>query len=197
MSSEVWLSPLEIHRLRLMCANPFLELGATMRPEHLKCFEPHVITKTLNLVITFPDNAAAIKWNKMHEARIRKRGHQATIALTVALALILGGAARAVTIPTGAAASILKDEVQARIWYPRMCKEWTLEQNFHFRFQQFPRKSFHMEWTDVIKDEYGKVAERRMHDSYKIEVGEPGGIPEQMVREIMTRHSPDYTRVFE
>jgi hypothetical protein len=101
MSSEVWLSPLEIHKLRLMCANPFLELGATMR------------------------------------------------------------------------------------------------QNFHFRFQQFPRKSFHMEWTDVIKDEYGKVAERRMHDSYKIEVGEPGGIPEQMVREIMTRHSPDYTRVFE
>jgi hypothetical protein len=31
----------------------------------------------------------------------------------------------------------------------------------------------------------------------KIEVGEPWGIPEQMVREIMTRDSPDYTRVFE
>jgi hypothetical protein len=195
--SEVWLSPLEILRLRLMCANPFLELGATMRPEHLKCFEPHVLTKRLNLVIMFPSVVAADKWNKMHEARIRKGGHHATIALSVALGLILGGAARAVVIPTGAAASILKDEVQARIWYPRMWKEWTLGQSFHFRFQQFPRKSFHMEWTDVIKDEYGKVAEKRNHGSYKIEVGEPWGIPEQMVREIMTRHSPDYTRVFE
>ena len=133
----------------------------------------------------------------MHEARIRKGGHLATIALTVALAVILGGAARAVAIPAGASASILKDEVQAQIWYPRMCKEWTLTQTFHFRFQQFPRKSFHMEWTDVINDEYGKVAERRKYGSYKIEVGEPWGIPEQMVREIMTRHSPDYTRVFE
>jgi hypothetical protein len=128
--SEVWLSPLEILKLRLMCANPFLELGATMRPEHLKCYEPHVITKTLNLVITFPDNENCYKWNNMHEARIRKGGHHATIALTVALGLILGGAARAVAIPTGAAASILKDEVQARIWYPRMWKEWTLEQKF-------------------------------------------------------------------
>jgi hypothetical protein len=195
--SEVWLSPLEILKLRLMCANPFLELGATMRPEHLKCYEPHVITKTLNLVITFPGVENADKWNKMHEARIRKGGHHATIALTTALGLILGGAARTVAIPTGAAVSILKDEVQARIWYPKMWKEWTLEQKFLFRFQQFPRKSFHMEWTDVIKDEYGKVAERRMHGSYKIEVGEPWGIPEQMVREIMTRDSPDYTRVFE
>lgn len=195
--SEVWLSPLEILKLRLMCANPFLELGGTMRPEHLKCFEPHVVTKTLNLVIKFPSVEAAKKWNKMHEARIRKGGHLATIALSVALALILGGAARAVVIPTGASASILKDEAQARIWYPRMWKEWTLKQSFHFRFQQFPRKAFHMEWTDVIKDEYGKVTEKRNHGSYKIEVGEPWGIPEQMVREIMTRHSPDYTRVFE
>lgn len=195
--SEVWLSPSELLKLRLMCANPFLELGATMRPEHLKCFEPHVVTKTLNLVITFPENDAADRWNVMHETHIRKGGHLATIALTTTIGIILGGAARALAIPVGASTAIFKDELQARIWYPKMFKKWTLKREFRFRFQEFPRKSFHMEWADVIKDEGGNVTERRKHGSFKIEVGEPWGIPEKMVREIMTRHSADYTRVFE
>lgn len=191
--SNAMLTTQELRDLKIMCANPFLELGMTLRPEHLKCFEPHIVTHTMRVIIKFEEHEHAIKWNKMHEARIRKGGHLATMALSTLLYMLGGGAARA--IATAATAGVLKDEVQARIWYPEMFQGWLLTRRFTFRYEQFPRQHFFMTWTDLIQDETGKQVEKRSHGQTHIQVGGVGGIPEKIVRDIMTRH-PLYTFSF-
>jgi hypothetical protein len=184
--SSVLLTTREIRELKIMCANPFLELGMTLRPKHLKCFKPHIVTHSMRVIIKFEKHEHAIKWNKMHEARIRNGGHLATFTLSTLVYMLGGGAARA--IATSATAGILKDEAQARIWYPKMFKGWLLTRHFIFRYEQFPRKHFYMKWTDVIQDETGKEVEKRKHGQTHMRVDGMSGIPDEIVRNIMTRH---------
>jgi hypothetical protein len=183
--SSVMLTNQEVRELKIMCANPFLELGMTLRPKHLKCFKPHIVVHSMRVIIKFEKHTHAEKWNKMHEDRIRNGGHLVTIALT-SLLYMLGGAAQ--SIATGATANILKDEVQDRIWYPEMFQGWLLTRHFTFRYEQFPRKHFYMAWIDMIQDETGKVVEKRDHGETHIQVGGISGIPDEIVRDIMTRH---------
>ena len=82
----------------------------------------------------------------------------------------------------------MKDEVQARIWYPEMFEGWVLTQNFIFRYEQFPGQDFYMEWTDVIQDQHGKERERHKHGQIHCQVGGISGIPEKLVRDLMTRY---------
>lgn len=194
MASPVLLSPRELIDLKRMCANPFMELGSTLRPEHLQCFKPYIVTTTTRVVISFPSNEAAKEWNLMHLKRIRMGGHLATIALTGIVALLGGGSAR--TIATGSTLAIAKDEIQAKVWYPEVSKGWRLTRDFRFRYQQFPDQYFQMEWTDVIHDEDGSEHERRVHAACRLKVGEPFGIPEDLVREIMTRLPSHVSRKF-
>jgi hypothetical protein len=140
----------------------------------------------MRTIIKFEEQEHAEKWNEMHETRIRSGGHLATISLTCLLYMLGGGAAR--SIATGATANILKDEAQARIWYPKMFKGWLLTRHFTFRYEQFPRKHFYMAWADTIQDESGKEVEKRDHGETHIQVGGIGGIPDEIVRDIMTRH---------
>ncbi len=184
--SSVMLTNQELLELKIMCANPFLELGMTLRPKHLKCFEPHVVVHSMRVIIKFERHEHADKWNKMHETRIREGGHLATITLSALVFMLGGGAGRAIT--TSAAAGILKDEAQARIWYPKMFKGWLLTRHFTFRYEQFPRKHFYMAWTDIIQDETGKEVEKRDHGEIHMRVDGIGGIPDEIVRDIMTRH---------
>jgi len=109
----------------------------------------------------------------------------ATVALTSLVYTLGGGAAR--SIATGSTVSILKDEVQARIWFPEMFEGWVLTRNFTFRYEQFPGQDFYMEWTDVIQDENGKERERRKYGQSHCKVGGAFGIPEKRVRDLMTR----------
>lgn len=187
-----YLTAKEIFELKRLCANPFLELGMTLRPEHLKCFEPHIVTTSVALVIRFKDHEDAKDWNVMHENRIRFSGHMATVALSTLVALVGGGLATG--IAAGATSAIAKDEVQANVWYPRVAKNWSLTRTYNFNYQQFPRKHFTMRWTDIIRDESGVEKERRGHDIYQLEVGGPNGIPERLVKDIMTRF-PQYKSV--
>jgi len=148
--SSILLTPQEVDELERMCNDPFLELGMTLRPKHLKCFKPHIVTTGMRVIVLFEEHEDAEKWNKMHETRIRKGGHLATITLT-ALVQTIGGRP-SVSIATGSTAAIFKDEVQARIWYPKMFKGWLLTRHFTFSYEQFPHQNFYMTWTDVIQD---------------------------------------------
>jgi len=182
---SVLLSVQEVRELKRLCRDPFMELGMTLRPKHLECFERKIATHSIKVIILFEEHVDADKWNQMHETQIRKGGHMTTIALTSLVYMLGGGAAR--SIATGSTVSILKDEVQARIWYPKMFQGWVLTRDFSFRYEQFPGQDFYMEWTDVIQDENGKEMERHKHGQSHSKVGGVFGIPEMLVRDIMAR----------
>ncbi|MEJ2157463.1 MAG: hypothetical protein P8X96_19205 [Desulfobacteraceae bacterium] len=168
-----------------MCSDPFMELGMTLRPKHLECFKHKIATHSLKVIILFENRMDALKWNIMHEKLIRTNGHMATIGLSTLVYLLGGGAVR--TIATGSASAILKDEVQAGIWYPKMFEGWVLTRNYTFRYEQFPGQDFYMSWNDVIQDETGAEMERRKHGQSHFKVDRFFGIPENVVRNIMTR----------
>ena len=183
--SNILLTVQAVGELKRLCNDPFLELGTTLRPKHLECFERKVATHYMKVIVLFEKHEDAVKWNEMHEEQIRKGGHMATVALTSLVYLLGGGAAR--SIATGSTASILKDEVQARIWYPEMFEGWMLTRNFTFRYEQFPGQHFYMQWIDVIQDKTGKERERREYGQSQCKVGGAFGIPEKLVRNLMTR----------
>ncbi len=183
--SNILLSPQEIRELKQMCNDPSMELGMTLRPKHLECFEHKIATHNMKVIILFERHKDAEKWNKMQEKQIRNSGHMATITLSALVGLLSGD--YTMTVATGATAAILKDEVQAHIWYPKMFKGWVLIRNFTFRYEQSPGQEFYMSWTDLIQDENGKERERRNHGQSHFNVGEIYGIPEKLVRDLFKR----------
>lgn len=189
MSSQL-LSPKEVQELKKMCNDPFLELGMTLRPKHLKCFESAIATNNMEITILFKEHEDAEKWNKMHEARIRKSGHLATVALSALVGVLSKNYSASVAI--GSTTAIAKDELQARIWYPRMFEGWKLKRYYKFKYEQFPHQNLYMSWTDVISDEAGKEMEKRIHGQSHFSVGGPFGVPEKLVRNLMTKY-PHHT----
>jgi hypothetical protein len=181
---NILLTPREVRELKRLCSDPFMELGMTLRPEHLECYERKIATHSMKVIILFEEHKDAEKWNKMHETQIRKSGHMATIALSALVGTLGGG--YVISVATGATVSIIKDEVQARIWYPKMFEGWVLTQHYTFRYEQFPGQDFYMEWTDVIQDQHGKEQESHKHGQTHLKVGGPSGIPEKLVRDLMT-----------
>lgn len=183
---NILLTPDEVRDLERMCNDPFLELGMTLRPKHLECFESKVATHFVRVIILFEKHQDAEKWNRMHEARIRNGGHLATITLSALVGLL--SKSYTASVAMGSTTAILKDEVQSRIWYPKMFEGWVLTRYFNFRYEQFPHQHFYMSWNDTIQDDNGKVVERRNHGQSHCKVGGPFGIPEKLVRHLMTAY---------
>jgi len=112
----------------------------TLRPKHLECFKSKVASHSIRTIILFEKHEHAQKWNKMHEDRIRKSGHLGTLAL-VALVISIGGSPT-VSFAMGAGSGIIKDEVQAQVWFPEMFKGWVLTRHFNFSYEQYPNQHF-------------------------------------------------------
>ena len=187
--SSILLTKEELNELERLCNDPNLELGMMMRPKHLKCLEPKIATNNLMVIISFNSENAAGKWNDFHEKRIRMGGHAATIALGVLTGIISSN------FPLGVAAStvltssigIMKDEIQAHVWYPKMYKGWLLTRNANFRYEQFPHQNLYFDFFDKIQDEKGVEQEQRKYGPYHFNVGGANGIPEKLVRDLITR----------
>jgi hypothetical protein len=184
--SNIMMTTEELRELNRMCSDPLLELGMNLRPKHLECLKPKVAHHYIQTIILFEENADAKKWNKMHEDQIRIEGHMATLAL-VALTQMIGGSP-VFSFAVAAGSSIIKDEVQARIWYPEMFKDWVLTRQFNFSYEQYPRQHLFMSWADLIQDETGKEVEKKQHGQSHFTVGGDFGIPEKLVRHIMTTY---------
>lgn len=184
--SSIMMTTEELRELKRMCSDPFLELGMTLRPKHLECFKSKVAIHSLQTIILFEENADAKKWNKMHEDQIRLGGHMATIAL-IALVQMIGGSP-AVTFAAAGGSAIVKDEAQAKVWYPKMSRGWVLTRCFNFSYEQYPTQHFYMSWNDMIQDEKGNEVERRQHGQSHNKVGGYFGIPEKLVRKIMNSY---------
>jgi hypothetical protein len=183
--SNVMLTIEELRELKHMCSDPFMEMGMNMRPKHLDCLKEHVATRSMKLIISFETHKAAQEWNKMHEAHIRKGGHLATIAISVATGVVFKSPKLSIVV--GSVGGIAKDEIQARIWYPKMFENWLLTRHFLFRYRQFPSQQFNISWTDVIQNDRGEEQEKRFQNSVQYKVGGISGIPEKVVRELMAQ----------
>ncbi len=179
----------ELRELRRLCSNPLIELGSTLRPKHLVCVQGHTVSHDSTLVLRFPSNESANSWNKMHEDRIRVGGHVVTVALAVAV-WVSAGSAKAAII-AGGSASILKDEAQATVWYPKVARGWSISRKFRFRYQQFPHQYLNVRLTDLIFDERGEERDQQVYGSTRVQVGGPFGIPPD-VAERLINDLPDF-----
>ena len=61
--SNILLTPEEVKELNRLCRDPFMELGMTLRPEHLQCFERKIATHSVKVIILFEKHENAEKWN--------------------------------------------------------------------------------------------------------------------------------------
>lgn len=88
------------------------------------CFMRDALSNRLAHTLHFRSDPAATKWNLEWERVIRYGGHVATVGITVAVSLATSGSAG---IAVGALAAIMKDELQARVPYPRMARGWSYQ----------------------------------------------------------------------
>ena len=196
MSGSVLLSPADLSELRNLCAPDFFaELGsAPFNRERLeKCGSAVIARRTVRVMIRFPDEQSARKWNAWHEGQIRKAGHAATAG--IATLLYLSGAGAAMSAVAGAAAGMIKDELQVGVWYPRVSRRWTLIRQYDLTYEQFPSSRFHSKSMDTILDHNGRVFETRYGGVTEVPIADPGGeggIPEEIVHHLMDM--PDSTR---
>lgn len=186
------LTPDEVRALKKLCSDPFMELGLMTRPEHMKCFEAKVVTHSVTVEIYFPTVDDADSWNAMNEKQIRLYGHMATVALTVFAALVTRDISKSIAV--GSSTAIIKDEIQAKVWYPKAHEKWSLTRIYTFNYQQFPQQLLRVEWIDIIRDNDGKERDRRKHDIAQFYVGGPNGLPEELVRGFMSR-TPQYKKI--
>jgi hypothetical protein len=184
--TNVLLSPLEIKELDRLCSDPLMELGMNLRPKHVQCLTPNIVTHRVMLTIRFNEHDDAQKWNDIYKERILRGGHIGTIVLSMIIGLLAKNAKYAEGIAVSAGSSIAKDHLQSKIWFPEMFEGWVLTRYYNFRYEQYPNQKLYMSWTDVIQNQAGKEMERRDHGQIQCAVGVQSGIPEKLVRQIMT-----------
>ena len=120
--TNVLLSPLEIKELDRLCSDPLMELGMNLRPKHVQCLTPNIVTHRVMLTIRFNEHGDAVKWNKIYENRILKGGHVVTIALTLIVSYLVKNAKFAEGVVLGASSSIAKDHLQSKSGIQRCLK---------------------------------------------------------------------------
>lgn len=156
-TSTVEFTPAQRRELEVKCRNRLnwsdggYWIGSGPAPN---CFQKETLTNRISHTIRFPTDAAANKWNSEWEKSIRYAGHVGTAVLTVTVTLATGGTI--VPIIVGTAAAIAKDELQARIPYPRMERGWSynliFEHEFFWSAHPWGRKSFTQVATAIVRN---------------------------------------------
>ena len=123
-TKRVRLSPAEKRQLESMCNNPMNWSDGgywTGRGNAPNCFVKENYTNTRIHTFSFLTDQAANKWNTEWEDTIRYLGHFGTAVLTATVSLTTGGLAG---IAVGTLAGIFKDEIQAKVQYPKVERDW-------------------------------------------------------------------------
>lgn len=144
------------------------------------------IKNTISHTVTFPTDSSALKWNMEWEKSIRYIGHTGTAALTTAVGLALGGVPG---IVIGTVAAIAKDELQAKIPYPRMARGWSYELIFVHDFKWSPhpygQKGLTQKITTIIRD-HNKQIQFQSAGSIKYSIE---NLPEGLARALASVNS--------
>lgn len=126
------------------------------------CFQRDLVRNQLVHVLHFPDDDAARKWNLECEKMIRYAGHIGTAAMTVGVTLATGGVVAPIIV--GLAAALAKDELQARVSYPRMARGWSyeliLENEFFWSPHPWGRRSFFQKTSTISRNWENKEMEK-------------------------------------
>ncbi len=126
------------------------------------CSLKEKISNSISHIVTFPTDAAALKWNLEWEKSIRYAGHSGTAALTAAISLGINGP---IGTFVGIVAAIAKDELQAKIPYPRMARGWSYELIFEHEFKWSPHpfgiRGLTQTVTTIIRDHKKRIQFRR------------------------------------
>ncbi|MBT1064092.1 hypothetical protein KJY73_10935 [Bowmanella sp. Y26] len=147
------------------------------------CFINEQTSSRLTHTVKFPTDQSANRWNTEWETNIRYAGHIGTAALTTAVGLATGGAAG---IAVGTLAAIFKDELQAKIPYPKMYRGWSYQVEFVHQFKWSPHPWGQRELIQTISSksinhEDKVVAEARSARRYKLDE-----LPEDIARLLAT-----------
>jgi len=136
--NQIKLSPLQQKHLERKCKNMLNWsdgghwIGNGKQPN---CFLKNLNKNTISHIYRFKTDQDATSWNLEWEKAIRHAGHLGTAILTVAVSAATGGMAG---VAAGTIAAIMKDELQAKIPYPRMAKGWSYEIIFENDFKWSP-----------------------------------------------------------
>lgn len=128
------------------------------------CFQRSVMTGGVTLLYEFPTDESAFKWNAEWEKAIRYAGHLATAVVTTIVTLKTGGIAG---IAVGTIAAVVKDELQARVTYPKVARGWKYLFSINHTFQWSPhpwgKNSFYQEASGTSFDHQGKQQYRSIN----------------------------------
>ena len=186
MSSSTLLTAAEVRELHGLCSSPERELASTWKAEHLRCLEAHRTRRSGRVTVLFPTDASALKWNTRHETQIRQGGHLATAAVATLVALLGGPASLVTGIVLGTTAAIVKDELQARVWYPRVARGWQLTIDHVCVYEQYPGSRFSVDATYTIFDHERKIQDRCVAARCSLPIDHETGIAEEIARRIVT-----------
>lgn len=128
------ISTADRRRIESQCSNQFNWsdgghwIGPGPKPT---CFQSATMKGSGTVIWSFPSDQSAQKWNTDWEAAIRKAGHLGTAVVTVAAARVTGSLG---AILVGVLAAVIKDELQARIQYPRAHRGWRYSFQIDYRY---------------------------------------------------------------
>lgn len=127
------------------------------RGKEPNCFQNEIVQNKLSHTVHFKTDEAATRWNLEWEKTIRYAGHLGTAALTVGVTLATTGSAGvALPILVGFGAAVAKDELQAKIPYPRMARGWSYQVTFNNKLHWSPhpwgQKQFTQRVVVTIRD---------------------------------------------
>ena len=159
-----------------------------------ECFTSHKVKNRVSRIYKFPTDAAANKWNSIQEKNIRYAGHTGTATLTLAVGILTGGFA---SIGVGAILAVIKDELQAKIPYPKMERGWSFQFIMEHQDNWSPHPFIKSELTQVItlitRDHQGV----EINKSEIVRVFSRSDIPEELAQLIAEKPNRESSVIYE
>ena len=196
ISKHVLLNPAEKAKLKKACSNRLNWsdgghwIGTGKAPN---CFANTHLSSEISHTYRFPTDASANRWNMEWEKNIRYMGHFGTVGLTIALGVMggsWGAASAAIFLP------IMKDELQAKIPYPKMARGWNYQVTTKYQYQWSPHplgtNGFTISTRAIIRDHQNQVIKQKQFKEHYLLDDLPDGLAEQLASQTSRNTTSDY-----
>ncbi|BFM05412.1 hypothetical protein [Halioxenophilus aromaticivorans] len=148
------------------------------------CHVKERATSTSSHTYNFPTDESASRWNSDCEAAIRQVGHLATGALTVGTTMATSGFGG---IAVASLLAITKDEIQARIPYPRMERGWSYKVQFTYEFRYSPIPGFPKGLVQTIETESRNHVREIVDQTHRVLKYHLDQLPDGLARLLATK----------
>ena len=196
ISKHVLLNPAEKAKLKKACSNRLNWsdgghwIGTGKAPN---CFANTHLSSEISHTYRFPTDASANQWNMEWEKNIRYMGHFGTVGLTLGVGLMSGGWGSMVA---GGLIAIFKDEIQAKIPYPRMARNWSYQVTINYEYRWSPHplmtKNFTILTRVFIRNHQNHLIEQKQIKEHYLLEDLPDGLAEKLASQISRNTTSDY-----